>query len=71
MRALLEMAIPESFRPKILQLVHCSKLPLDQLVEAASSLCYSVYHVGEVLEYKAAKDTKAKGFVLFRVQISY
>ncbi|XP_069983376.1 tyrosine-protein kinase BAZ1B isoform X3 [Penaeus vannamei] len=48
-RVLLNASFPSPLLKPILQLIHHSTLPLDQLVEATSSLCYTRFHQGEEL----------------------
>ncbi|XP_042215473.1 tyrosine-protein kinase BAZ1B-like [Homarus americanus] len=48
-RVLLSSSFPTPLLPPILRTLHHSTLPLDQLVEAASGLCYSRFHPGEEL----------------------
>ncbi|XP_071534206.1 tyrosine-protein kinase BAZ1B-like isoform X2 [Panulirus ornatus] len=48
-RVLLNSSFPMPLLPPILRTIHHSTLPLDQLVEAASALCYSRFHPGEEL----------------------
>ena len=59
-RVALQTAVPEPFRQPILQLVHHSTHPLDQLVEAASTACYTLYHPGEELDYRPVGEHKIK-----------
>ncbi|XP_037788836.1 tyrosine-protein kinase BAZ1B-like isoform X2 [Penaeus monodon] len=48
-RVLLNASFPSPLVKPLLQMIHHSTLPLDQLVEATSSLCYSRFHQGEEL----------------------
>ncbi|XP_053638911.1 tyrosine-protein kinase BAZ1B isoform X2 [Cherax quadricarinatus] len=48
-RVLLSSSFPTPLLPPILRTLHHSTLPLDQLVEAASTLCYTRFHHGEEL----------------------
>lgn len=48
-RVAAKTAVPLALQRPLLVLVHHSLSPLEQLIDAASVLCYSQYHVGEEL----------------------
>ncbi|XP_047498386.1 tyrosine-protein kinase BAZ1B-like isoform X1 [Penaeus chinensis] len=59
-RVLLNASFPSPLVKPLLQMIHHSTLPLDQLVEATSSLCYSRFHQGEELTLLGAHPVQVR-----------